>query len=342
MAEGSMQSSRPVPLQPALDREDRHMTPDPPTTSSQLVDGLSVRGAVAHQITHLRQHEHRMAMRRAQRGLQLPRSSYGPDATGAIWAVTMVKNEADILTQTVGHLLAQGVDRVLVADNGSSDETVDLLLGLRDKRVLLARDTEPAYYQQAKMTLLGRYAARRGAGWIIPFDADELWFGQSASLADSLRATSAKVARADIHNAFPVSGEPGSFRIERAPHSLRKVAYRASRLALLDTGNHWVSRPGRIDTTFRIVHVPWRSREQLGRKLRQGRAAFSGIDVDDNVGAHWRRFGGMSDDGLNTVWSEIIHGRPVDGLSWSPEPGAALYGNPFSWSRWPEELRSHA
>lgn len=310
------------------------------STAPLLVEGISVRGAAAHRLTRLRQQQHRLAMQRARHGLQLPRRSRRSDPGDAVWAVTMVKNEADIVASTVGHMLAQGVDRVLVADNGSTDGTDDVLLGLQDERIIMARDTEPAYYQQAKMTLLGRYAARHGAGWIIPFDADELWFGQSATLADALRATPAKVARADIHNAFPVPAEPGCFRVERAPHSLRKVAYRSSHLALLDTGNHWVSRPGWIDPGFRIAHVPWRSRDQLGRKLRQGRAAFAGIDAGENVGAHWRHFGGLGDDGLDRVWSDVLHARRVDGLGWSPEPGPAVHGDPFSWSRWPEELES--
>lgn len=42
----------------------------------------------------------------------------------------MVKNEADIVEQTIRHLLDQGVDHILAADNGSSDGTYEILLEL--------------------------------------------------------------------------------------------------------------------------------------------------------------------------------------------------------------------
>jgi hypothetical protein len=46
----------------------------------------------------------------------------------------------------------------------------------RDSRVHVVTDREPAYFQAAKMTRLARAAARAGADWVVPFDADELWF----------------------------------------------------------------------------------------------------------------------------------------------------------------------
>lgn len=40
-----------------------------------------------------------------------------------IWGITMVKNEADIIEQTIRYLLNQGVEYILVADNGFTDGT---------------------------------------------------------------------------------------------------------------------------------------------------------------------------------------------------------------------------
>ena len=42
-----------------------------------------------------------------------------------IWAVLMVKNESDIIFNTICHLAEEGIDGVLIADNMSTDNTLD-------------------------------------------------------------------------------------------------------------------------------------------------------------------------------------------------------------------------
>ena len=40
-----------------------------------------------------------------------------------VWAVSVVKNELDILPSVLDHFFAQGIDRIIVADNLSTDGT---------------------------------------------------------------------------------------------------------------------------------------------------------------------------------------------------------------------------
>ena len=56
-----------------------------------------------------------------------------PVTPGAVMAVTMVKDEADIIGRVITHLLEQEVDRVIVADNMSSDDTPQILAELASK-----------------------------------------------------------------------------------------------------------------------------------------------------------------------------------------------------------------
>ena len=122
-------------------------------------------------------------MRRLAANLSLPDLPARRRERGEIWAITMVKNEADIIDRSVQHLLKQGVDHVLVADNLSTDATPDILTRLsRDHPVHVAHDRDPAHYQSWKMGLLAQAARRSGADWIVPFDADELWFGARGTL----------------------------------------------------------------------------------------------------------------------------------------------------------------
>jgi hypothetical protein len=76
--------------------------------------------------------------------------------------VSMVRDEADIIEATVRHMLAN-VDHVLVADNGSVDETRGILRALAAEhpgRLVVVDDDEPAYMQSDKMTAHG--VVRRG------------------------------------------------------------------------------------------------------------------------------------------------------------------------------------
>jgi hypothetical protein len=93
--------------------------------------------------------------RRIARNLETPELSGFPGGD-EIWAVGMVRDEADIVGSTVSHLLQQGVDHVLIADHGSTDGTLELLddMARRDDRIYVARDHESGYFQREKMTRL--------------------------------------------------------------------------------------------------------------------------------------------------------------------------------------------
>lgn len=55
----------------------------------------------------------------AIRHMELPSLPRSPRGRGQVWAVCVARDEADVIGATVSHLLDQGVDQVLVADNMS-------------------------------------------------------------------------------------------------------------------------------------------------------------------------------------------------------------------------------
>ena len=267
----------------------------------------------------------REARRIVADGMKLPNLPARRKSPGSVWAVAMVKNEVDIIGQTIDHLRRQGVDGVLVVDNGSTDGTRELLLERVDEAFLFVGDDhEPAYYQAPKMQFLARWAARQGADWIVPFDADEWWFGADRSLAETLRASTTPMATAVIHNVFPEPGSSGdvasSWRVDSDPARLEKVAYRTHPLAALHHGNHGVSRPGRVSQSLRILHVPWRSEQQFRSKIANGAAALrlTGPRAGGVGGDHWRDLDDESVDELGIIWREMLEGRGHTKLEWSP------------------------
>jgi hypothetical protein len=256
----------------------------------------------------------------------------------------MVRNEADIVETVVRHM-AREVDYLIVADNNSTDGTRAILDHLTTELPLtVVDDPDPAYRQSEKMTRLADLAHSRGAVWVVPFDADEIWHppdhGQDLRIADQLSALppSTTVAAADLYNHLRTSLDRdhtcpiqsmGWRQPEPAP--LAKVAFRWRDGAVVEQGNHGVRFPdGSNDSVgglLRVRHFPVRSADHLIRKARQGADAYKAApDLPADYGAHWRSWGQILDSGgedaLRAVYAEHwLYRSPVDsGLVWDPAP----------------------
>jgi hypothetical protein len=249
---------------------------------------------------------------------------------GGVWAVGIVRDEADIVETVVTNLVAHGVERVLIADNLSTDGTGAVLERLaRTLPVTVLGDRLAAHYQAEKTTLLARAAARAGAGWVLPFDADEVWTCRGATVAQWLASCDADVVQVPVFNHVPTegddAGEPDPVRRLRwrkaDPNRLHKVAFRAHPRARLLQGNHGVARRGRRARGLEIRHFPYRSEEQFVRKLRQGSAALAATDLDAEVGKHWRGIGAGDDAELRERWRTLVstHNLPLEW--WVPARG---------------------
>lgn len=224
----------------------------------------------------------------------------------AVFAVSMVRDEADIIGVTVRNLQAQ-VDHVIVADNGSTDGTREILHGLG---VEVIDDPERGYYQSAKMTALAHLARERGAEWVVPFDADELWYSPHGEIRDVLAdlPETCAVVGADLYDHVCTAVDPDEpdpvARIgwrRRGALALPKVAVRARPDLTITQGNHgarYSIDPAVLrDGTLVVRHFPYRSAEQFVRKVRNGAEAYraaTGLPAD--AGAHWRQWGAILDE----------------------------------------------
>lgn len=230
----------------------------------------------------------------------------------AVIAVTMVKNEADVIETTVRHMAAQ-VDHVIVADNGSTDATRDILAELPCE---VLDDPDPAYYQSFKMTRLAHYAADLGADWVVPFDADEIWLAASGTIAEQLRDCEGQIAPAWLFDHVVSDTDPVGMAPQQAMgHRMRertrlhKVAARCAPGLVIAMGNHQATYPDSQPVLtcwdlLEVRHFPIRSPQQFIRKARQGSAALALTTLDEEVGQHWRHWGQLSDQALNEVFRD--------------------------------------
>jgi hypothetical protein len=227
----------------------------------------------------------------------------------------LVKDELDVLPWTLRHL-AYHVDAVYVADNGSTDGTREMLAEV-DLGVPLsvADDDEPGHWQSRKTTALAMEALAQGHSWVVPCDADEVWYvagDPDRRVADYLagQGPDVMIVEAELYHHLPTAADmprrrqPNPFlRIawrNRERGALPKVACRLRPdLTILD-GNHGAATTG---TALRvgglcIRHFSWRTREQYLRKIRNGAAAFAATDLPADTGAHWRVWNGQPDEAI--------------------------------------------
>jgi hypothetical protein len=250
-------------------------------------------------------------------------------------AVSMVKDEADIIGATVDHMIRQ-VDHVIVADNMSSDDTREILNRLN---VEVLDDDDPAYRQSEKMTALARYAAKEhGADWIVPFDADEWWYSPFGRIADVLEGIAPQwlVASATLYDHVATGHDRAGRPVEsmcwrRAePGPMPKVACRWREDLVIEQGNHgaWYSGGATVLGGQLVVrHFPYRSAEQFVRKARNGAAAYNATDLSPEVGAHWRQYGAIAeahgDEACADIfrqWFWVADPHQDPGLIYDPAP----------------------
>ena len=277
----------------------------------------------------------RPLQQRVERAISIPGLPRQRVQPGSVWAVTMVRNEADVVAHSVRHLLNQGVDGVIVVDNLSEDPTPAVLaeLARQDDRVHVGVNTLDAFYQGRAMSYLAWLAYRAGADWVILFDADEFWFAEEGSVVEALRACgSDPVQAAALHDLAPSSTSGIDFTDPHATARIRpdvtshKVAIRPGRWVWVDDGNHSCldlrrAAPGPL----RIAHVPHRSLEQRIRKASIGAAALAKAStLRPDIGNHWRGAASRGEGELAAEWA-----RDVEAARILPEVPL-----PTRWSGW--------
>jgi hypothetical protein len=222
-------------------------------------------------------------------------------------AIAMIRNEADILPDFLGHCAAL-FDEVLVADHASSDGSTEILAAAAARMPLLVRRYAQRPYAQSQLvTALAREAFARGADWVFPLDADE--FPMVAG-RDDLVARLPSEAAAVLwrwRNLWP-PGEHGFARFDAArdyealpPDANATVKIAISRRVpvllpdfAIGQGSHNVAwlrdRAGTPAEAGRIAHVPIRSRERFVLKAVLGaRSLAETPTLPAGSGNQWRR-----------------------------------------------------
>jgi len=234
----------------------------------------------------------------------------------------MVKNEAGIIGYNLCHLIASGVDLILVADNGSTDGTQDVVSRVAKASgdaVRLIDYPTSGYYQSMVMTDLYRRAVDLGAKWILPFDADELLVSKVQPLRDALELLPAdKPAAVKLYDHVPTNrdAEAGNANPFLRWHYRRSQASQLRKVIVpnlgpgleITQGNHGARLDGLDLTPFESDLIEIRhfrfygGFESYASGAIERLEAYERTDLPESMGTHWREYGRIArEQGINAL-----------------------------------------
>lgn len=253
------------------------------------------------------------------------------DPGGPIWAIMMAQNEERRISTPVRHLVEQGVDIVVVINHRSTDHTREVLADLaRDLPVVTVENSAEGFYQGASVSRMARAASKRNASWVVPVDADELWYGVGASISSVLRATTAAIIKAPVWDHLPLNNGIDSpspykdFTKRTVSPGPKHVAFRAHPLASVHEGNHWVNRSGEaMQNGLEVRHFAYLGFPHFVEKMRRGAKNVGATDLSMSIALEWRAWGTADEQGLVAAWNSLLERASVE----DPAPlGAGAVG----------------
>jgi hypothetical protein len=181
-----------------------------------------------------------------------------------IAAVATVRGDTDIAPLSVAHLFAEGVDVVYIATHDEIAHRV-----LEDSGAILVPRRDHYWHQQRWVNELAAIAGANGADWIVPFDADEFWFGEDGlSVAEALSTVPVEIP---VAAATLWQYATWEYRQAEPEREMFKVAYRFDPQVRLGFGGHDLEQPKGlpcIQGVVRLRHLPYRSYSHFKSKVR--------------------------------------------------------------------------
>lgn len=242
----------------------------------------------------------------------------------------LVRDEIDIIRTFLDFHFAEGVDFMIVTDNGSKDGTVDVLREYEAAgRIELIHEPPSDYSQHRWVTRMARIASsHHGADWVINADADEFFLSRQIKLRDVFSAISpeTKVFATPRHDFAPID-RPGlktaplemTYRVDGSLNLFNrnplvpKAIHRGHPKVTVKIGNHRAFAPGFPNPRYEfgpieVFHYPIRDYPQfVSKSVNAGSSLEKNRELSDKVARRPRLWYRMWKEGTleNEYWTNI-------------------------------------
>lgn len=220
-----------------------------------------------------------------------------------IVGVSSVKDEAEIIGQTVSHLKGEGVDQLIISVGGDPDDETWRAIRKADPGSIVL--TQVGDFDQGReITMLAQMALEYGATWVIPFDADEFWIDP---LGGSIKSVlDAQPPGIGLIHCAAFTHLDWDRKVSAQKH-FGKVAFRPTPGTVVQWGNHTVSGVSGAEThgLLEVRELQYRSWDHLVAKVAKAQALFDSWEVPWVFGGHMRALCARDEEGLRQFWADF-------------------------------------
>jgi tetratricopeptide (TPR) repeat protein len=245
-----------------------------------------------------------------------------PKQIGKLVMTLLVRDEEDIIGKNIEFHFNQGVDFIIVTDNGSVDRTKEILNAYsKQGKVFLIEEPSQDYAQAVWVNRMTKIAVDKyQATYVFHCDADEFWCASSGNLKTEITSSKENVLFVPLINVllrsrskqehFPEdsvyavidpmvtrnleldSKNENIYLFEYPPKVMFKTA---DGLFEVVQGNHNVVdtdsvRKGK-SMDIRIYHFPVRSYQHFQQKVINGGSSYErNLQLGKSIGFHWRNW----------------------------------------------------
>lgn len=204
-----------------------------------------------------------------------------------------VRNEEEIIGQCIEHHLSEGAVKIILTDNGSTDNT--RYIAEKYKEVEIIDEPNHDYRHGEWVTRMARLAFNRGATWVANIDADEFW--SNIKYVYDVKEDVSVIRIAPNYDFLPLkSSKSGEFNQNLMPFWTRskqrlRLIHRSFPNVIVSDGNHFVMNcPGKEIESDEIImkHYSIRSYEQFEKKVIKGGTALLKSPQGIDKSTHWR------------------------------------------------------
>ena len=255
--------------------------------------------------------------------------------------VSLIKDEADVIYESLKSSYLSGFRYYAIADNNSSDGTrreIDRFAADHAECIVyIITDPVVGHFQAAKTMGLARLAVTvlDGLGhpidWVFPLDADEMLYAGDPSydLFEIVNGPESQDKRllsycfcngssSVVHQSIdPAKSFLSHFDFYSTFHKdpVRKVAFRYLNEAYLEEGNHFCTKVVTnvdqllIGAEFGLAvrHFPARSVDHVRKKIVNGARALEAFIGSSAIGGHWKRDYALYVEKGESYLSEKVH-----------------------------------